>query len=59
MPLRRDLVSYFDVTLNFAFQQSLSCELLSYRSAFANELQILVFITHFKIFQSNADYKMD
>lgn len=41
---RRDLVSYFNVTLNFAFQQSLSYELMSYRSRTANELQMLVCI---------------
>jgi hypothetical protein len=58
MRVRRDLVSYLNVTLNFAFQQSLNCELLSYRFAFANELQILVFITHSKIFHSNPEYKI-
>jgi hypothetical protein len=53
------MVSYLNVTLNFAFQQSLNCELLSYRFAFANEPQILVFITHSKIFHSNPEYKID
>jgi hypothetical protein len=45
---RRDLVSYTNVTLNLAFQQSLNCELLSCRSASANELQILFSIIWYK-----------